>query len=107
VSEQERTTKVFQSYDQPIEIDLSRGAKGRYYWRISVKSESAPAALRQVQDIDQELRRKFVEASASELESGSPKPQPQISGSEEPYRRMEKAVENVKKAAEKVPLGGV
>jgi len=100
MSEQEKQTKVIQSYEQPVEIDLSRSAKGQYYWKIQVKAVSPLSALRMVQDIDAELRHRFAEGTG--LEPGNPKPQ--VLESEDAYRRMEKAIENVKKAAEKGPF---
>jgi len=97
MSEPEKTTKVVQTYDQPIEIALTRGAKGQYRWSINVKAESPLAALRQVQDIDSELRHRFGEAS--EPDWGS-----KVAGSkpaEDPHQRMEKTIENAKRASEK------
>jgi hypothetical protein len=56
-----------------------------------------------VQDIDAELRHRFVEAPG--LEPGNPKPQ--ASKAEDAYARMERAIEGVKRAAEKGPFRSV
>lgn len=57
--DQERTTRVIQTYSQPVEVELSRSAKGGYYWKISVRSESASATVAQIAEIDSQLRQKF------------------------------------------------
>jgi len=100
MTEQEKTTKVVQSYDQPIQIDLSRGAKGQYYWKISVKAESPLSALHMVQDIDQELRHRY--ALAPDFKPGTPKLQ--APSPEDPHTRMEKAIAGAKEAGEKGPF---
>jgi len=102
MSEQEKTTKVVQTYAQPVEVDLSRSAKGGYYWKISVKAESPIAALRQVQDIDQELRRRYVPPAASE----PARPEAQASANADPHKRMEKAIARAKEADGKSPFRG-
>jgi hypothetical protein len=101
MNEEEKQTKVIQTYEQPVEVDLTRSAKAQYHWKISVKAPIA--ALRMISDLDAELRHRFVEASASGLESGSPKPQAPAIG--DPHQRMQRAIENVK-TAENSPFRG-
>jgi hypothetical protein len=102
MSEPEKTTKVVQIYDQPVEVSLIRGAKGQYRWSINVKAESPLAALRQVQDIDAELRHRYAAVPGFEL--GESKPQ--ASCPEDPHARMEKTVEDARKAGERGPQLG-
>ena len=103
MSEQEKQTRVIQSYEQPIEIDLSRSAKGQYYWKIQVKAESPLSALRMVQDIDAELRHRFAEAPGPNPSLG-----PAASAvSPDPHDRMERAIARAKEAGEKGPLRSV
>jgi len=100
MSEQEKQTKVIQSYEQPIEIDLSRSAKGQYYWKIQVKAESPLSALRMVQDLDAELRHRFAEAPGP-----NPSPGPAASAvSPDPHDRMERTIARAKEAGEKGPF---
>lgn len=98
MSEQEKQTRVIQSYEQPIEIDLTRSAKGAYYWKISVKAESPLSALRMIQDIDAELRHRFAEAPGS-----TPGPSPSAPAiSQDPLARMDQQLRNIKAAGEKL-----
>jgi len=56
---EEKTTKVVQTSQYPVKVELNRGMKGQYGWSIHVEAEDANTALYLVETLDMELRRKF------------------------------------------------
>jgi CTP synthase (UTP-ammonia lyase) len=73
MTEEQRVTRVVNEYREPVEVSLVRGAKGQYRWNISVKAESPLAALRMIQDVDQELRHRYeVEPANSSTQESTP-----------------------------------
>jgi len=98
MSSEEKTTKVVQTYDQPIEVGLSRSAKGQYYWKINVRAESPIAALGQVADIDNELRHRFTaepETIPKDSRSNAVSPDPA-------HSRMDQTLKNIRSAEEQL-----
>jgi len=76
---EQRTTTVVQRVQQPFKLQLIRGQKGGYGWKIDVQAETRDELLYETGMIDTYLRGKYL-GEASRV--GIP---------EEPYRRMEKA----------------
>lgn len=101
MNEPEKTTKVVQTYDQPVEIQLTRGAKNQYRWSINVKAESPLAALRQVQDIDSELRHRYGVEAGFEPTNSNKTTLP----SDPAHARMDQTLQNIKKAGEQLAPG--
>jgi hypothetical protein len=67
--QQEKTTVVLQKAAQPFHVQLVRGQRGGYGWKIDVQAESREDVLRLVDSIDSYLRNKFL--GDSPVKSGS------------------------------------
>ncbi|MEM3618508.1 MAG: hypothetical protein QXK47_05495 [Candidatus Bathyarchaeia archaeon] len=96
-SSDEKVTVVLQKNAQPFRLTLIRGQKGGYGWRVDVSAESRDELLYNVDMIDTYLRGRYLSYHS---EVGTLKT-PNDSSSTEPFRRMEQALENIKKVGEK------
>jgi len=95
LSSEERITRVINEYKQPVNITLTKGAKGRYRWSVNVHAEDVDQALYMLEEVDQKLRASFGEQPTLNRPveaSGPDKP-------EDPHSQMEQALRNIKKAA--------
>jgi hypothetical protein len=117
MSEPEKTTIVVQRNSQPFRITLTRGQRGYYGWTIEVHAEDRYTALYEIDQINDYLQGRYVNG---QTRSGIPQnktearedsktgtvQKPQGPASEDPYQRMQRAIENVKRAAENSPFRG-
>jgi hypothetical protein len=60
MSEEQHTTRHVNEYKEPVEIMLSRSAKGQYYWKITVKAETPQTALQQTSGIDSAPKYRYL-----------------------------------------------
>jgi len=102
MSSEEKTTVVLQRNAQPFRLQLSRGQKGGYGWKIDVQAETRDELLHQVDMIDTYLRGKYL----SEFSRTGTVQKPEASSPQDPFNRMERAIEGVKRASEKGPFRG-
>jgi len=86
---EDKTTHVIQRVAQPYRLQLIRGQKGGYGWKIDVQAESRDELLHEVALIDSYLRSRYLEG---QTRAGIP------SGVEDPHAKIGN-IENVKKAA--------
>ncbi|MDI6813891.1 MAG: hypothetical protein QMD10_10170 [Desulfitobacteriaceae bacterium] len=102
MSSEEKTTHVVQRYAQPVEVELTKGARGAYRWRIGVKGETALQILREIDEIDRHLSSKY----------GHPQPnpadpdKPAAAKLEDVFEKQQHRLDNAKKAGEKGVFGG-
>lgn len=101
MSELEKTTNVVQRVAQPYRLQLVRGQKGGYGWKIDVQAETRDELLYQVDLIDAHLRGKYM---SEHIRTGTLQ-KPQTLDPDDPYSRMEKAVARAKEASGKSPFG--
>jgi len=87
--ESEKTTNVVQRVQQPFRLQLIRGQKGMYGWKIDVQAETRDELLYHVDMIDTYLRGKYL----SEYSRVGTVQKP-----EDPHTRIEKAAARVKEA---------
>jgi hypothetical protein len=96
MSGEEKTTNVVQRYAQPYRLQLIRGQKGGYGWKIDVQAESRDELLYEADMIDTYLRGKYLsEGSRTGLAQ-----KPQGTSLNDPHARMDEALRNIKKAGE-------
>jgi hypothetical protein len=96
VSSEERITRVINEHKQPVNITLTKGAKGRYRWSIDVRAEDVDQALYMLEEADRKLREQFLEQPLPNQHgeaAGPDKPK-------DPHSRMDQALRNIKKAGE-------
>jgi hypothetical protein len=82
MSESEKTTNVIQRVIQPFRLQLVRGQKGGYGWKIDVQAESRDALLYEVDMIDTYLRGKYL----NEFSRTGTVQKPQGPALEDPFR---------------------
>lgn len=100
MSSEEKTTVVLQRNAQPFRLQLNRGQKGGYGWKIDVTAETRDELLYEADMIDTYLRGKYLgEGSRTALAQ-----KPQAISPEDPHDRMEKAIARAKEAGEKSPF---
>jgi hypothetical protein len=92
MSETEKITNVIQRVAQPFRLQLVRGQKGGYGWKIDVQAESRDELLYEVDLIDTYLRGKYLEGNTR---MGIPP----VKAVEDLHAKIERNIENVKKAS--------
>ncbi|MBX5321367.1 MAG: hypothetical protein QHH12_04920 [Candidatus Bathyarchaeota archaeon] len=101
MSSEEKTTNVVQRNAQPFRLQLIRGQRGSYGWRIDVQAETRDELLYEVDMIDAYLRGKYLNES-SRMETLQ---KPQTPSPNDPHSRMEKIIEAAEKAGGKDAFG--
>lgn len=102
MSSEERITRVINEHKQPVNITLTKGAKGRYRWNIDIRAEDVDQALYMMGEADRKLRAGYSEQPTPNQPgeaAGPDKP-------EDPHSKMDQALHNIKKAGEKLTGGG-
>jgi len=94
---EEKTTIVLQRTAQPFRLQLVRGQRGSYGWKIEVQAETKDELLYNIDVIDSYLRGKYL----TDYPKIQPIQKPNNAGFEDSFRRMEQALENIKKVGEK------
>lgn len=102
MSSEERTTNVVQRYAQPVQLKLTKGAKGTYRWEIQVHAESPLQALRQIDEINRELRYRYSQPQPDPSKPAADKP----SSPTDPHQRMSRAQKSAVEAGKKLTQGG-
>jgi len=97
LSNEERTTNVVQRYAQPVQLKLTKGAKGTYRWEIQVHAESPLQALRQIDEIDRELRYRYSQPQPDPSKPAADK----SSSPAGPHSRMDERLKSIREAGEK------
>jgi hypothetical protein len=102
MSSDQRITRVVNEHKQPVQLTLTRGAKGIYRWQIDIRAEDVDQALYMLGEADRKLREQFLEQPLPNqpVEAAGPdKPK-------DPHSKMDQALHNIKKAGEKLTGGG-
>lgn len=95
MSERQRFTQVFSEDRQPINVKLTRGAKGQYRWDIQVKAATLDRALQLVKSGDNWLKEHFLQDPKVQLHQSS-NPQDSVHSS------MDQALKNTREAGKKL-----
>jgi hypothetical protein len=98
LSSEERITRVINEYKQPIEVELTKGARGIYRWRIGIKGETSLQILREIDEIDRYLSSKYGGPPPNPTKPAADKP----SSPADPHARMDERLKSIREAGEKL-----
>jgi len=102
MSSEEKTTVVLQRHTQPFKVQLTRGQRGTYGWKIDVQAEDRTAVLYEIDQIDEYLRGRYLNEQSRLGTLQKPCSEP----ADDPHSRMEARLASAKKAGEKGVFGG-
>ncbi|MDI6813843.1 MAG: hypothetical protein QMD10_09930 [Desulfitobacteriaceae bacterium] len=102
MSIEEKTTVVLQRHAQPFRVQLTRGQRGAYGWKIDVQGEDRAAVIYEIDLIDEYLRGRYLNEQSRLGTLQKPCSEP----ADDPHQRIEQSIQNVKKAGEKGVFGG-
>jgi len=66
MSEEQKTTRIIQSYAQPVSITLTKGQRDSYGWEIKVQGEDISSVLQKIHAVDSELRARYCKEGPKE-----------------------------------------
>lgn len=99
---EERITRVVSEDRQPIQVKLTKGARGVYRWEISVKGQNLGEVLDLTKRADHHLRQTYSQAQKMKINvsSGSGNP-----SSDSTHAAMDEKLRRIREAGERLTGG--